>query len=132
MVATWLLAIRSRWKWIFNLVFIFGIALLAAVCFFELHPLPAILSAVFLLAAWDLTYFQYLLDRAPKTINRRNVEYTHLTKLSIFLMIALALNLATLAVDIEASFFQSLALLVFSFFGLLQMARGLIKRKNPS
>ncbi len=73
-----IIALKFRWTWLSNIIFILGITTVALVRFFLLNPVIMILSAVFILSTWDLTHLQHLLNRINPTKRVTQVEKVHL------------------------------------------------------
>jgi hypothetical protein len=117
----WSIALHFRLKWGVHLTFVSTIALIAVAVSFIMPPSFAILSAVCILAAWDLSNFKFLLDRLPPSKKRREVETQHYKKLSAFILLALTFSLTAITVQLNLSFFTAVLLLVLAFIGLLQL-----------
>ena len=126
----WLASIKFRWSWVYNLLILTSTVLLALDIFLFFPHIIAIISAVFILVAWDLSNYQILLDRVNKTKNLAQVERSHLGKLVIFILLATSISLGAVLIEFQVSFNQSVILLVISFIGLLQLTRWLLNRNK--
>lgn len=126
----WIASYKFRCVWGYNLVFLIGITTLGIAGFFFLSPVIASLSAIFLLAAWDLTNFQNLLNRFSSTKRLSEVERTHLWRLFIFMLLALSFTLGPVVMRIQITFLQAVTLLIISFIGLMQLVRWLSNQQS--
>jgi hypothetical protein len=119
----WLASITFRWSWVYDLIFLFSIILLALAGTFLIPQFSAIVSGVFTLAAWDLSNYQRLLDRVDRTNQHDHLARSHLKKLVVFILSALILSLGANSIDLNISFIHSIILLIFGFIGLMQLIR---------
>jgi hypothetical protein len=117
----WLVAGRQRWVWFSTLALVILVALAGYGLWVQLSPGWMIAGAVGALIAWDMTEFMRRLRFAPLRDDLRGLERRHLTRLTIVVLIGMALASIAMLVRLEFTFEWIVLLTLVAALGITQL-----------
>lgn len=124
----WLLVEQKRWAWPSSIAFVFFVAMAGRGLWLGIRPLPALISVVAVLSAWDLAYFRLRLQGVQATASQRMLERQHLSRLLLADGAATLLGVIALDLRIRLGVGSALLLGALAVAGLSQAIRFL--RRN--
>jgi hypothetical protein len=126
--ALWLFAGRQRWVWFSTIALAILVCLAGYGLWIELSPGWMISGSLGGLLAWDLTDFMRRLRLAPLMDDLRALERRHLTRLTIVLLLGIALASIAMLVRMEFTFEWLMLLTLVAVLGVTQLVSWLRRR----